>query len=204
MPSTDENQYAPAAWVSSTYEFDLPSGGKCLLRKVDPLELGEHGLMDKLDFATTVVMNVHAKNANLSNVDRIKRDRARREAKAKGLDPKTVDEGDDQAAMLEIVKSAENSKAFREVMAQLIVLAVAAPKMHLAPENEDEKVKGQFYTDAVPFEDKMAIFNQVMKGVRSVEQFHEGSEETVGTVASEPSVRKPAQRPRASRKRPAS
>jgi hypothetical protein len=203
MPSKDMSQYAPAQWTDNTYEFEIPSGGKCLLRKLDPLVLVEHGLMDKLDFATSVVMNTHAKNANLTPVERVKRDRAKREAKAKGLDPDAVvTEAMDQATMQSIMTSAENSAAFRHVMDQLLVLGVAAPTMHLPPENDDERDDAWFYVDSVPFNDKMAVFNKLMEGVRGVEQFREGPEETVGDVAPKPSVRKSTQRtsrPRAKR-----
>lgn len=193
MPSKDRSQYAPKAWADIEYEFELPSGDKCLLRKLDPLALGEHGLLDKLDFATSVVMNTHAKNANLSNVERIKRDRAKRDAKARGEE--YVEPGADEASLLEIAKSADNSKAFREVMNQLLVLGVSAPEMHLPPEDPAEERDDEwFYVDAVPFGDKMAVFNKLMEGVRTTEQFREGPEENVGDVAPEPSVRPAAKR----------
>jgi hypothetical protein len=198
MPSTSNDQYAPSSWVSSTYEFVLPSGDKCLLNKIDPLTLAEAGLMDKLDFATNVVMNTHAKNANMTTVERVKRERAKRA----GQDP---DEDSDRATMQEIMRNAENSRVFREVLDQMMVVGVAAPKMHLPPEDGAEKELGKFYTDAVPFADKMAVFNELMKGVRATEQFREGSEEGLGDVAPKPSVRKPAERSaRAPRKRSAS
>lgn len=203
MPSKDRSQYAPKSWAEVEYEFELPSGDKCLLRKLDPLSLGEHGLLDKLDFATSVVMNTHAKNASMSNVERIKRDRAKREAKARGEE---YVEPADEISLMEIAKSAENSKAFRDVMDRMLVLGVAAPEMHLPPEDPDEeRDDAWFYVDAVPFGDKMAVFNKLMEGVRTVEQFREGPEETVGDVAPKPSVRPAAKRaPRSTRKRPAS
>jgi hypothetical protein len=197
MPSKDNAKYAPKAWASPEFEFTLPSGDVCLLRKIDPLTLAEHGLMDKLDFATSVVMNTHAKNADMTPVERVKRDRARREGKAYEADAKTL---------AEIAKDAQNSKAFREVMDLLLVLGVAAPEMHLPPAEEGEGRRDDwFYTDAVPFSDKMAVFNKLMEGVRSVEQFREGSEEAVGNVAPESGVRPAAKRaPRTTRKRSAS
>lgn len=204
MPSKDRSKYAPKSWLDHEYEFDLPSGDVCLLRKVGPLEMAEQGLMEKLDFATTVVMDTHAKNANMSNVDRVKRDRARREAKTKGQDPGAVT-AEDEISMASIMKNAENSKAFRQVMDEVMVLVVVAPEMHLPPQDQSEERDDEwFYTDAVPFTDKMAIFNKVMEGVRSVETFREGSEETVGDVASEPSVRPATKRAPRPRKRPVS
>lgn len=201
MPSKDLSKYAPKAWGSPEFEFELPSGDVCLLRKVGPLELGEEGLLDKLDFATSTVMNVHAKNAAMSNVERVKRDRARREAKAAGKN----DEDIDKASLLELVKDAENSKAFREVMDNMLVLAVVAPEMHLPPKKGDPREDEWFYTDSVPFNDKMAIFNKLMEGVRGVETFREGPEETVGDVAPKPVVQPAAKRAsRAPRKRSSS
>lgn len=198
MPSTDPNKYAPQAWASAEYDFTLPSGDVCLLRKIDPFVLGEHGMLDKLDFATTVVMNVHQRNGRMSNVERVKRDRARRE----GKDP---DAGKaDVATMAEIAKNAEHSRAFREVMDEMLVIGVAQPPMSLPPEKGEPRVEGVFYTDAVPFADKMAVFNELMKGVRVAEQFRDGSQENVGDVAPVPDVRPAAKRTsRSSSKRPA-
>lgn len=207
MPSKDHSKYAPKSWASNEFEFDLPSGDQCLLRKLDPLSLGEHGLLEKLDFATSVVMNTHAKNASMSKVERIKRDRARREAKEAGLDPDEAISEADGASLMEIAKSAENSKSFREVLDQMLILGVVAPEMHLPPEDpKEERDDERYYTDAVPFPDKMAVFNELMKGVKATEQFREGSEETVGDVAPKPSVRPAAKRTtaRAPRKRSAS
>jgi len=204
MPSTNEDKYAPKSWAEAEYDFTLPSGDVCLLRKIDPFVLAEHGLLDKLDFATSVVMNTHAKNANLTPVERVKRDRAKREAQAQGKDPAEIVE-EETRTIADIAKNAENSAAFREVMNQMMVVGVAKPEMHLPPEKGYPRVPGRFYTDAVPFSDKMAVFNELMKGVRATEQFREGSEEAVGVVAPEPGVQPAAKRTaRAPRKRSAS
>lgn len=197
MPSKDYGKYAPKAWTEVEYEFALPSGDVCLLRKIDPLTFGEHGLLDKLDFATNVVMNTHAKNASLTPVERVKRDRAKRA----GEDPEVADE----ISMRNIVKSAENSKSFREVMDKVLTLAVVAPVMHLPPEDPSAARDDEwFYTDAVPFGDKMAIFNRVMEGVRVVEQFREEPKEPVGDVAPKPGVQAVAKRTASPRKRSSS
>lgn len=198
MPSKESNtedEYAPSAWASRDFDFSLPSGGKCLLRKLDPLVAVELGLADKLDFATSVVMNKHVKNAQMSNVERIKRDRARREAKAKGEDPDEAEESALQESLTStFMKDPTKIKDFREVVDSVLIAGVVKPEMHLPPEKEDDRVVGRFYTDAVPYADKIAVFNKLMAGVRVTEQFREESEETVGDVAPKPSVRKPAQR----------
>jgi hypothetical protein len=191
MPSTN-GKYAPKAWGAMEFDFDLPSGDVCQLKKIDPFELAEAGLLDQLDFATSVVMNTHAKNGRMSNVERVKRDRARREAQ--GRNPDEVTE-EDVMTLADIAKNAEHSKAFREVLNKLIAIAVVQPEMHLPPPKGKERNDEWFYVDAVPFPDKMAIFNRIMEGVRGVEQFREGPEETVGDVAPKPVVRAAAKRP---------
>jgi hypothetical protein len=206
MPSKDNSQYAPSAWGQRDFEFELPSGDKCLLRKVDPMQLIGAGILDKLDFATNVVMGTHVKNAQMSNVERIKRERAKREAKARGEDPaKAAQEVDDMAALQSLKSNPEQLAGFQDVLDQMLLLGVVAPKMVEAPEDDDDRVDGVFYTDTVPFNDKLAIFNKLMAGVKVVEQFRDGAKEAVGDVAPEPSVRPAAKRaPRTPRKRSAS
>jgi hypothetical protein len=195
MPSTDNAQYAPAAWGSPEYDFELPSGDKCLLRRLDPLVLTEYDLVDKLDFVTSIVENKHVANANMSNVERIKRDRARREGK--------VPEEVDTPTVLSAMRGAENSRNFREVLNQVLVLGVVAPKLSMPPAPGEERVKGLVYVDGIPFTDKMAVFNELMSGVRTAGQFRGESEENVGDVAPKPNVRSTTKRPSGTRKRSA-
>lgn len=196
MPSKDESKYAPKAWSTRDFEFELPSGDLCLLRKMDPLELIEHGLMDKLDFATNVVMGTHTKNAQMSNVERVKRERARRQGTEEVVD------ADNMSTLKEIAQNPEGMSGLKAVLEQVLLLCVVAPKMYPPPDNDDDRVEGIFYTDTVPFNDKMAVFNAVMAGVKVVEQFREGPEETVGTVVSVTDVQSAAKRaPRNARKR---
>lgn len=198
MPSKDMSQnYAPAAWGSRDFEFEIPSGGTCLLRKMDPLALIETGLMDKLDFATNVVMNTHVKNAGRSKIEQVKADRAKREGKPPPAE-------DDTVALQTLIDNPDQLLAFRDVLDQVLLLGVVAPKMHLPPEDDADRVDGVFYTDSVPFNDKLAVFNKLMEGVRVIEQFRSGSEEVVGDVASQPVVRAAPKRPaRAPRQRSA-
>lgn len=193
-------EYAPTTWGTRDFDFITPSGQKCLLRKMDPMDLIQMGLMDKLDFATGVVMNQHVKNSQMSNVERIKRERARREAKAKGEDPNAAEqEVFSDEAWESVIKDPSKLINFKEILDEVLTISVVAPKMVIAPKNDDDRVDGVFYTDTVPFNDKVAVFNVLMKGVKVVEQFRDGSEENVGAVAPKSGVR-----PAAKRRTPAS
>lgn len=197
MPSRDLSKYTPKAWEDRDFDFELPSGDICLLRRMEPLDLIEFGLQDKLDFATTVVMNTHVKNGSMSKVDKIKRDRAMREASAKGEDPDAAVEALEAEKALEAMKAnPDQMRNMKEALNIILANFVVAPEMHEPPELDEDRVVGRYYTDAVPWNDKMAIFNKLMAGVKVVESFREGSEEAVGDVAPEPSVR-PAAKSRA-------
>jgi len=188
MPS--QNDYQATAWGKpKEYDFTCPSGQKCLLRKIDPFDLLAAELLDKLDFVTSVVMNKHVANAKMSNVDRIKAQRAARE---KG-DASELAAAKEMAAA-ELINDPKKLKDFQEVMESVMLFAVVAPKLTLPPAKDEDRQDGEIYTDTVDFQDKMAIFSKVMEGVNVAERFRERSEELVAAVASEPGVRKPAQR----------
>lgn len=202
MPSRDMSKYAPKSWEDRDFDFELPSGDICLLRRLEPLDLIEYGLQDKLDFATAVVQGVHVKNGAMSKVEKVKRDRARREATAKGQDPdEAVEELETEAALAAMKADPEQMMNMKQALNIILINFVVAPEMHEPPELDEDRVVGRYYTDAVPWNDKMAIFNKLMAGVKVVESFREGPEEAVGDVAPESVVRPAAKRPaRAPRK----
>jgi hypothetical protein len=207
MPSKSSNEeartYGSAAWLEREYDFQLSKGDWVQLRKMDPMDLIEMGLADKLDLATGRVVGTHIKNANMTNVERIKRDRARREANQKGEDPNAAEAEviADQALGI-VAKDPAQLLEFRAILDQVVVRFVVQPNMEEPPEKDEDRIKGHYYTDAVPFNDKVEIFNELMKGVSKADQFREEPGEDLGDMAPKPSVRTTAKRaPRASRKR---
>jgi hypothetical protein len=82
-----------------------------------------------------------------------------------------------------------------------MLVGVVKPALELPPANDEDRVAGVIYTDTVPFNDKMAIFNKLLGGINKLEQFREGSPADVADVASDAGVRSPRKRaPRTSTK----
>lgn len=185
------DKYAVTTWTSNEFDFTAPSGQVCRLRKLDPLSLIEEGILGQLDFVTSVVMNEHIPNAQMSTAQRIKAERE----KSNKTDEQIAEEVSD-ASYKAMMEDPKKIGKLRDVVDRVACQAVAIPKVHPLPKGteEDPRVDGLIYTDMISFGDKMAIFNAVMKGVKMLEQFREGSGEPVGPVASQPSVSRPAKR----------
>lgn len=191
MPS-DQPQYG-TTWTNRDFDFTTPSGSLCRLRKMDPLELVEAGLLEKLDFVTTVVSTVHIPNAKQSPAQRAKAQRAKAEKTEEEIERELT-----RKALDEVSKDPSKVGNLRRVLDEVACRVVVAPSVHPAPRRAADREDGLIYADMIPFNDKMAIFNAVMKGVKTAEQFREESGEPLGDVASEPSVSDaPKRRPRA-------
>jgi len=189
MPSSQSNEYAPTAWGIRDFDFEVPSGGKVRLRRMDPLDLIKYELSDKLDFVTSLVLNKHVANGSRSKVEQIKAERAKREARAAGKDP--AEEG---ISVEDLLKDPKKFDGLSEVLDAVMLVGVLQPALQLPPAEDKDRVEGIIYTDTVPFNDKMAIFNKLMGGINSLEQFREGSTPAVADVESQPSVRSPRKR----------
>jgi len=157
------NKYAPSAWAAPLEEdFTVPSGGVIRLRRVEILDLLGGGLLNKLDFMTSIVSE-HAENVTANPVNK----------------EKIV-----QTAGRELFADKERQKGFSEVMEKVVMRVVVQPQLWPSPPAGEERVRGCFYVDQVPFQDKTAIFNWAVTGKNQegLTQFREESGESVGTV----------------------
>jgi hypothetical protein len=181
-----------ASWGDNEFDLQCPSGAWCRVQKLDPLFLVEEGLLQKLDFVTSVVMGEHVKNAEMSTAQRVKK---QREEKERAL---TLVKDSDLSSIMDDPSKISN---LRVVLDAVAIRAVVRPTLHPAPKTEDQREAGLIYVDKLEFGDKMAIFSSVMKGVNALAQFREVPGEVVGDLASEPSVRTTT-KPRARRAAP--
>lgn len=178
-----------ANWASNEYDFQCPSGSWCRLQKIDPLMLIEDGLISQLDFITSVVVNEHVANAEMSTAQRVKAQRAQN-----GKTPAEIEAEVSEKAFSSMMEDPSKIGNLRQILDKVALKAVVIPVVHPAPKSRDQREDGLVYTDMITFEDKMAIFNSVMQGVKALEQFREVPGETVGNVASEPDVQPVAKR----------
>jgi hypothetical protein len=186
-----------ASWGSNEYDFKTPSGAWCRLQKLDPLSLIERGLLGRLDFISSVVLGEHIPNAEMSTAQRVKAQRAIADKTPEELAAEV-----ESNSLKELMENPQRISQLREVLDEVAIQAVVQPRVHPVPKTADQREASLVYTDMISFGDKMAIFNSIMAGVNSLQQFREVPREVVGDVAPESGVRKPAQRrPRATSKR---
>lgn len=169
--------YAPAGWTGTdNFEIDVPSGGKVLARKISMEDIVDLGLVDKLDTFGNIV--------------------GKGSKKAKGK-TRAQDEGmSEEEILAKRLGSKANFKKMVDIINEIMVVAVIKPPLFAKPPTEDERRDGLFYVDRIPFQDKMHIFNLVFSeqmGGDGMEDFREGPEQGLGTLAEKPSPELPAE-----------
>lgn len=200
MPPTTPDPTPQAinnVWGQSTIGqsvfLTLPSGQTCHAKVVGIQGVLEAGVLGEADSLTAFVG----------------RDYIRKVRGAKGkpdfeeIDPQKLLK--DPATLQKIVKMVDG------LMPHVIVNPVVACHYRVVNEETKEtmmigpdvRISGVIYTDQIPLEDKMFIFNFAMSGVKEVETFRKQSEVAMGDVADGEGVPDQAQRPggnRASRR----
>jgi hypothetical protein len=168
------DKYAPTAWGQPVeYDFTCPSGQICRIKqiKMEDLITGDHaGLLNDTDFLTGIVESEHNPAAN----------RAERRAKGKKSDEV---EADINVDIKKLKENPEQTKKFLAILDQIVINCIIAPKVHALPPEEVERVNGLVYVDTVNFNDRIAIFQEAMKGTGNLQQFRENAtEDAVGAV----------------------
>jgi len=148
---SDKDPYAVTAWGSQEYDFVVPSGQRCRMKKLRPEELIGNGLLDKI-----------TRLPGLAD-DQIK--------KAEGQPP---------SALISALPSKEDMEKVIEVLDELIPLVVVRPVVLSIPKpDETGAVQGRFegvvYTDDIELADRIAIMNRATQGVSKMDNFREKS-----------------------------
>lgn len=178
VEETNEDPYALTAWGEPIeYDYKCPSGQLCRIRQIqlDELITGEQAnLLQDTDFLTGIVESEH----NPTN-------RAERRAKNK-----KAGVTEDEAAAKALKDNPEQTKKFLAVLDEIVLQAVLAPQIYRKPENSADRIAGRVYIDSVKFNDKIAIFQEAMKGTGTLQQFREDTaEDVVGAVEDGKGVR---------------
>jgi hypothetical protein len=173
-PNTDE--YAVTSWGESAAEpfgITLPSGQRCLVRKLEMEDVLAHGLLNDLDSFSSNLLE----------------------------DVPTKDETDE--SVINAFQETEKFEKLTKTVNKIVMITVKRPTIYLVPlegeidpdtglrvgqfnpktgEKVTGRVKGRAYVDQVSFMDKMAIFQAVFEGLKGLDQFREGSEADLGSV----------------------
>lgn len=166
MPSQQTSKYG-LGLVDQTYEFPLPSGNTCLLRRADPMMLLNSGILDNFD-ALTAMVAAAEKPAEGSKVAAVKAAAAARKGR------KSQAQEDDEQGLAAVRALLQNGNGFSDAMRMMdkvVSLVVAEPAVTYAYAEDGalipraEREPGHLYTDSVSLEDKTAIMTETFSGV---------------------------------------
>jgi hypothetical protein len=145
-PQPRDDVWASKSADAAEYEFVCPSGQNCAMRKLSPERLLEAGILDKVTrlegLADTLIKQ------------------------AEGLPPEK-----------QKLPSREDLAALLEVINLLIPIAVVAPKVWADDASElddghpDGMPAGGIRCSDIDLEDRMAIMNEALKGIRKLDPF---------------------------------
>lgn len=131
--STPQDRYATTSWASPYFDFTVPSGQTCQLKKLGMEDLMAAGLLDMM-------------NELGVEVDGTIR-------KAKGMPP--VD-------FTKMLADPSALRALTPVLDRVLTVAVNQPKIQLPPEDASQREPGVVYPDHVDLADKIAIMAEVV------------------------------------------
>lgn len=171
------DKYAPTSWGKTSEDLVCPSGQVCLVRQVDIVDLLKEGILNQVDFLTSIVANEHIP--------------------AGSVPPQQKPEGLDDKAIKVLMDNPEKMTDFGVVIDKVVVYTILKPKLHLPPRDADgkiddsKKVEGLVYTDSVNLTDKTFIFNHAFGNSDALKSVREESIEPVGDVESSEVVPEP-------------
>lgn len=152
--------YAVTGWGSNLYDFEVPSGQLCQMKKLRPDELIGTGILDKL----TRLPGLAEEQIQ----------------KAEGKPPVKEDETASEKQIMELLP----------VINQLVCLVVVQPKVWPEPSEDQEdniaRVEGRVYIGDVDLADQVAIMERVTSGVRKMDNFRAEAGGAVQRVVDEP------------------
>lgn len=172
----DADPYRVTAWGQFT-DFTCPSGQRCALKPINLEELLTMGVLEDINALTGIV-----------EADVIR--------PAQGLPPVNTE------------KLLQNKGRIADVMRvvdQVVLSVVAKPSLTSDRDDSGKKIAeehreaGRVYIDTVNIGDRIAIFNEALRGVKDLESFRAAADQPGGSVAgqqggalpTEPGVRHP-------------
>ncbi len=148
--SSPQNPYAVTSWGENEYDFRVPSGQLCRMRKLRPEQLVGSDLLDRVTrlpgFAQQAI------------------DQAEGKPPAKIVD----------------APAKEDLQAVIKVMNELLPMVVVQPKVYAVPEPTaadpvPKRVPGVVYTDMIELGDRIAIMERAISGVSKMDNFRQES-----------------------------
>jgi len=175
MPS----QYRPVAWGKPIHEeLTVPSGGLCLVRRIEPLDLLSDEFLGSIDMLGGAVL------------EQIKRVQS-----PLGPVQPGVEAAAEQERINKIFAAMSNPDNLPAMIDRVVMRVVVEPRLQPIPSEGNGRSEGDIYIDQVPFEDKMFIFNHAMGAMSALNSFRPQADATVGNVEPLAGISHPTERP---------
>lgn len=193
--------YNVSSWTAAEnapFEIELPSGAKCLARKLQMPDVVQLGLYSKLDSLSATVQEKH--------IDRVqgKKPQDRKAKKPTKAEQQRAKDEQDLDALRSLLVDKEKFSETVNVISDVVMTCVIAPKILDAYVNDpnvatadnpsgkrklepDERDPNAAYIDYVGLNDQMHIFSKVFDGMADLEKFRGESESGLGALADESS-----------------
>lgn len=139
-----EDPYAPTAWAANEYDFEVPSGQRCRLRKLPVEELVRSGVLDKLTRLPGLT-------------DKVIRT-------AEGLPPVKEPAEDEMPAP-------EHMQGLLELLDAILPIVVLKPRVYPEPTDPEQRINGRVYPSSIELADRVAILERSVGGLRDLDKF---------------------------------
>lgn len=169
MSTPNASRYAVTSWGGNPYtELTVPSGQLCLVRKLQPMDLAAGDLLGKTDLLSDLVQE-RITSAKAGPQDHKK--------------PKAEQKLEDEKKIVDVLsKALSSSDGLDSMIDSIVVKAVVEPRVEFPPKDFADRREDGVYVDAIAFNDKMYIFDWVMKGIDDLKSFREPATESVEAV----------------------
>lgn len=188
MSTSDEvthDEYAVVgAWGQSPYQqLVVPSGQKCLVKKIDMEDLISLDVARDVDTVSGVAAENVAKAQGKAPADRKTKQPTKSEALAI-----------EQAKAADIAKDPDAIKKHVGLIRKIVCFAVQMPKIHPVPTPDPMRRElGKVYVDSIGFKDQMEIFKFAMSATTDAETFREEPAADVGDVENGETLQLPSE-----------
>lgn len=156
---TDVDPYALTGWnkeeKEGQFDFTLPTGQRCLLRKLKLEDILELNMVDAYDTFSALLMAENRANSDMEM----------------GI------------SILHVLSDEEKRQKLMGKIDPILPIVILQPQVLAKVPAGRTKNPAKTYVDDIPLEDRIAIFGAVFQGLGGMSSFRQEQEGSVGAVA---------------------
>jgi len=180
------NPYQISTWGQPlTFDFKTPSGQTCLIRRLEVDDLVDLDILSEIDRLSTLVNSDHIEP--VMGGRKVPSDR-----KPKALTAAQKKKQEDES-LIKLMSNKDDFRMLSWVIDRVVTAAVVQPVVvssYTGDKEEHDKISladrdpDSIYTDSIPFQDRMEIFNSAIGRMDGLARFRDQQTEVMGDVES--------------------